>query len=470
MKRTILILIVAAVASPRPATAVLRNVRDYPSPAAAIAAAQDGDRIYFPSPGPYQAPPGGWKIDKCLEIFGDGIGNGSRSAGSTLIPHPGADNHIFTIDPSARSLSNIYFHDLHLFGTDSSTGDGIHATIRDTLHTISELGIDRVTCTRRLRDGIHLDGGPKGGLLIVHIGDCVADGCDRSGIDLRHCTTTYITGGYFHGCGRFGIYSEAAWGLRLLAVALEGNQIGGSSNDYDSQLRLKLTHAFTVIGCHFEEFSDPRRPPRTAITVENCWGGQVSTCQFIRNHSGVQGSRGIFVTDSSRDIMISANLFARIDTLVSLNVGRGVRGCTIEPENVFAADAHAAGILKVPDVGGNRRSVPVAPGIATLDLADQVGDLPPRVLTTAGGGGMYRVTVYARVTTPGSGAMTVRIAWNDGAAKTKDVITGLDPTVANNEADAVASLYLAPGHSITCQTLGVGGAAHYTLRIRAEPL
>ena len=67
---TLVLGVLAAIAALAPAAAAaLLNVRDFPSPAAALAAAHDGDRVYFPSPGPYQAPPGGWSIALATRTF-----------------------------------------------------------------------------------------------------------------------------------------------------------------------------------------------------------------------------------------------------------------------------------------------------------------------------------------------------------------------------------------------------------------
>ena len=62
---------------------MVHYVVDYPDVQSALDAAADGDRVYIPA-GEWQAPEGGWKIRKSLEVFGDGQGHPRNSSGTTL--------------------------------------------------------------------------------------------------------------------------------------------------------------------------------------------------------------------------------------------------------------------------------------------------------------------------------------------------------------------------------------------------
>jgi len=108
--------------------------------------------------------------------------------------------------------------------------------------------------------------------------------------------------------------------------------------------------------------------------------------------------------------------------------------------------------------------------VAAADLPSQTGSAGPANLVSGGAGGMYRISVYVKTITPGSGSMTVRIGWSDGVARTRDVIANFDQSVSNGEADAEITLYLEAGQNITYQTLGVAGPTRYMLRIRGEAL
>lgn len=326
------------------AQARMLDVRDYATPAAAITAARDGDRVYFPSPGPYAAPPGGFVISRCIEIFGDGPGRGVDGASSIV---PDRNGNAFVID-STVALQNIHLHDLLIIRTGSASGTraALRATLPDQgTQTLSGLRLERVSFVNLAADAIRLDGGARNAILLVTISDCEVNTAGGSGVVLRRLTTATIRDGYYHDCRDFGLLAEGA-GVRLLGPAFEHNQLGGTSNDYHAQVRLKLCHGFTLVGCHFEEFAAAARPSRTAITVENCWGGQVSSSVFVKNGAGVAGSRGVLILDGSRDIDVGSNAWTLVDTLVAVRGAAANPGCLVRPQAVLKADAHAAGIVQ----------------------------------------------------------------------------------------------------------------------------
>jgi len=326
------------------ARAATLNVRDYKSPAAAFAAAHDGDRIYFPSPGPYPAPAGGFLISKSLEVFGDGPGRGVNGASSIV---PDREGNAFVLD-STVSVPNVHIHDLLVIRT-----SGVPAT-RAALRTtrpdggtskLVGLRLERVSFVSLGGDAIRLDGGAQSAVLLVTISDCEINSAGGSGIVIVHATTTSIMNGYVHGCREFGLYAEAA-GVHLFGVAFEANQQGGTLNDHQPQVRLKLCHGFAAIGCHFEAFADDARPARTALAVENCWGGEVTSCLFILNGGGVPGSRGVLILGGSRDIDVGANSWTFVDTLVAVRGAAANPGCTVRAQTPLKTDARAAGIVQ----------------------------------------------------------------------------------------------------------------------------
>ena len=94
---------------------MLLNVLDFTDPAAAFAVADHGDRVYFPGTREYEAPLGGWQINKGIEIFGDGPGTPTSRRGSILTPSSasGSANDVFVCNAVAPiGLPNIYIHDL----------------------------------------------------------------------------------------------------------------------------------------------------------------------------------------------------------------------------------------------------------------------------------------------------------------------------------------------------------------------
>ena len=135
----------------REIAALLLNILDYPDPQAAIDAAMDGDRVYFPGTRVYEAPSGGWIISKSLELFGDGPGAPDAISGSVLRPFSGpsedVDNHIFRLSPvnGTDGTTQLYIHDLRLTGSlgTSSPGDGLRF-YADGLIQLSELILRRL--------------------------------------------------------------------------------------------------------------------------------------------------------------------------------------------------------------------------------------------------------------------------------------------------------------------------------------
>jgi len=466
--------VLAAIASLAPtAAAALLSVRDFPSPAAALAAAHDGDRVYFPSPGPYQAPPGGWVIAKSLEIFGDGPGRDLSGASSIV---PDADGNAFVLDSTA-ALANLHFHDLLV--TARGAGSGRRAALRLTIpdqspHALSGLRLERVTFSALAGDAVSLDGGARNAVLLVSLTDCEVNTCGGNGVTLRHVTTTTLLDGYYHDCRGYGLYAEAA-GVRIIGAAFEHNQLGASAGDLASQVRLKLCHGFLALGCHFEEFAAADRPARTALTVEACRGGQVSASIFVKNRAGVPGSRGILILGGSRDIDVGANSWMYVDTLVAVRGVESNPGCTVRMQTALKTDANAAGVVEgaaaaTAAPAASALATTEAPAPAGLDRTDLVGDLAPQGLVSAGGEGLVRVSVVVATRQPGAGKLAVRLEWNDGAPRTRDVIANFDLALASGAVDASCTVFLAAGQGLTCRTLGAGSAARYALHARAERL
>ncbi len=441
-----------------PAIAALRDVRDYPSPAAAIAAAADGDRIYFPSPGPYVAPPGGWRISKSLELFGDGPGDGTIAGASSIVPD--ASGNAFVLD-STVTLVNIALHDLLVVG--AAGAKGRRAPVRLTqsdlgTHTLSGLRIERVEFVAVAGDAILLDGGARNAIMQVSITDCEINSAGGNGVTLRNTPVTSLRGGYIHDCRGFGLYGEAALGVRLFGVAFEHNQLEGRSNDQDSQLRLKLCHGFTVIGGHFEEFSSVSRPARTAITIENCRGGQLSSNVFMKNAARISGSRGILIHGASQDIDVGSNSYWRVDTLVAIRSGDGTQRCSVRHQNSL-------------DGAGDSPTVATGTGSAVDFVRSGLsGDLAATSLLTPPGEGLYRVTVVLTTLSPGPGRMNVKLEWSDGAPRSAEVIAGFDLSAPGGSADGSCTAFLVDGRPLTLRTRGAGSAARYTLRVHIECL
>src|SRR5262252_4889696 len=103
---------------------------------AALTNSVAGDRIYIhqgEAVQHYVAPPGGWKITKPLEIFGDGPGvpYARISPGApkcTWLQPASATDDVLVIDmsgwPAEQPFENLYIHDLFIGRDTKSSGSG----------------------------------------------------------------------------------------------------------------------------------------------------------------------------------------------------------------------------------------------------------------------------------------------------------------------------------------------------------
>jgi hypothetical protein len=163
----------------------------------------------------------------------------------------------------------------------------------------------------------------------------------------------------------------------LIAVAFENNQAAGVANDYDAQLQLRLSHAFTVIGCHIEEF-DNNPNAKTGVSIVNCVGGHFGSGYF-GNAAGVVGSRGIFINNNSRGIVVEPSQWNFVDMLVEIKASDNNTDCIIMPQIPVNVDANSSATVSLPDQDGNGNFA-LVPTTKTSNVG--AGILLPRVTTT----------------------------------------------------------------------------------------
>lgn len=108
---------------------------------------------------------------------------------------------------------------------------------------------------------------------------------------------------------------------------------------------------------------------------------------------------------------------------------------------------------------------------ASVDLAGQTATIGSTTMYTSPHAGIYRVSVYAKTTTAGSGGdtVTVTIGWNDGTAQTYTTAT-LNLAVLNSYLQDSVVLYSNSAAITYATTVAAAGAPQYTLRLRVEAL
>lgn len=141
--------------------------------------------------------------------------------------------------------------------------------------------------------------------------------------------------------------------------------------------------------------------------------------------------------------------------------GSGTTVCAVIDNTALSA----ARTFSVPNIAG-RIAVRTSEGNHT----GQTAALGSQTLATAPPAGMYRVSVYARCSTAGSGAVQARLNWNDGTARSNQSIgTALDLT-GSNYAEGQRVIYVASGNVTYDATFTGAGGEVYDLRVRMEAI
>jgi len=311
-----------------PAAAAVLNVHDYATPQAALAAAHDGDRVYFPA-GVYLVPDSGLVVDKQLELFGDGIGRGE--SGTLLKPQSksGDGNVIVIRSRGADAPGNITIRDLKIGNNGPpgkpGAGRGYGILLQQgpsSRGTVSRLIVDRIVVAAMAADGIRIEGADQAAnaVILSTLSDVSCVECRGNGLVLRNGVVISVVRGYYIGNQQAGIFAEAVGALRLDQVALEHNQARANvdSPQYDTQLRLKLCHGFNMLGCYFERYaSGTPGSATTAVTLENCRGGVLQGCYFTQPNY-VPASRGVLVMGGTCSVTFGVNTYDQVGTTLQL--------------------------------------------------------------------------------------------------------------------------------------------------------
>lgn len=268
---------------------MILNVLDFPdlpSPgldrvSAALAAANGGDRIYLPALVPYQAPPGGWIINKGVEIFGDGPGpcdeTAQYRAGTIVVPHSdGLADHVFVLvapepppaiqDNNRARLEGVHIHDLAIMSRTPARGggDGIRFVSVDTLpspsypsgvkHKLTLFSVHRVSISNLGGNGVQLigsDGGP-GAVNNVVIENCSVTNCGDAGISLQLAFSVAIAS------SRFASNLTAAALSVIGELAMTGCSFEGPAAHFTNAcVWLSALSQASIDGCRFTAFGKP---------------------------------------------------------------------------------------------------------------------------------------------------------------------------------------------------------------------
>lgn len=358
------VLAAAALAAP-PARAALVDASRFPSAQAALDAAADGDRVWFPA-GRYAIPRGGLVIARGIELFGDG--EGSTHTTGTCFAHADArdDAGAFLVlraaPGSARGPCGVRLHDFRIEGqrgpapAADSLGHGIWCRQdgRFARGAVAPLLIERVTVAGVPGDGIHLEGGDLGvhSIQLATIRDCHVVECGGDGVRLRNAVTTTVSGGFTHENGRCGLVADDAPSLVVDHLAIEHNQRAPGAPRDAAQVVLRACHAFRLSSPYVEDYAAAGGPV-TGVRIENCWGGVIEG-GFFTNPAAVPGACGIRLGRGTNAVQVAGNAFDLADSMVVLANDPSCTNNAILPQAALrAADGARYAVGVGPAAAGN---------------------------------------------------------------------------------------------------------------------
>lgn len=304
---------------------------------------QNGDKVWFPAGFTYIAPSGGWKIQRSLEIYGDGPGGLESATGTVLKPYSGSPpsgggNDVIVLDPSVGRLQNIHIHDLAITGLTGSSRTG-RSAIRFTPLTnkkLANLQLNRLAIADMNGDGISLVGASDSHVAGVNIADVEVRGCAGHGIVFNQSYQVCLIRARFAGNGGSGLYATES-GVTLYVCAFDTN----SGND---QAYLKDCYLARVDACSFKNFA------MRGVQFLNCGGtGPIGGCLFTRDTFsastiGIEIGSSTVLTDGA--MLVLANRFQRIGTGVYLN--DTALGCIVLPQHFDAAGGTPSTPVRFP--------------------------------------------------------------------------------------------------------------------------
>jgi len=312
---------------------MILNVRDFETDdpsfdaaGAALAAAADGDVVYFPA-GQYTAPDGGWQLTKSLQIRGDGPGQVGLPGGTVLMA-PTRNSPVFVIVPPS---TNTYVRDLQLVSaTSGSSANGVGIRCIGTATAgAANLRLGGLLVSGFDRNGVELHGYSDTAGLIdsVLVLDCEFVGCGRAGLSLKHAAAAHVSNCVFRDNGYGGLSSEAC------SIAVYGSTFDGNCTSVSGAPEANLTflncQSAKAEACRFLGFN--AGTIRKACLID---GGMASVGSCFFDSGNAAGSAsGIVVTRSTPGqpmagpVTILGNHFA--NTAALINVDSNVTNCLI---------------------------------------------------------------------------------------------------------------------------------------------
>ena len=283
------------------------NVKDFPTIQDAIDFAEPGATVYLPSDN-YAAE--ALVITEKITLLGDGIGNNLTGEAGTILNQVDTSSHI--ISCVTDQADYITIKGMRLQGVSSSgTGNGINMVASGSGVRISQVKLDDLFIVNCANHGVHFSQ-----INFPWMSRVVSISNEAYGFSIANCAYVKMLHTYALDNETYGIHCGSTTGFHLSGLGVQDNQSASAADDLFPQLWLNTVHGVTIQNTDFENFN--KTNAKTAIQFRSCRGVNIFANDFI--NSSETGTRGIFIEDNNRAVVIGPNRFNKVDTAIEIAV------------------------------------------------------------------------------------------------------------------------------------------------------
>lgn len=266
------------------------SVLDFATTKEAFDRARDGDRIYFPGRYVgYPAPSGGFRVNRSLQVFGDGMCDNGEPTGSVVygekLQHdppydPPLYGDAFVVDvPASNPAWPVHFHDFKI----SACLNGFLCQVPSG-KSLQSLTAERVNVFNAREFGFRLEGfSASYRIESVGIVACVASIAPGTALKLKFVRSARVIRSTFIDNRQYGIRCENS-SVALYNTGCDNSQHLGDDVTHvgqypiEDQMLFSSCIAVLVDGCAFESFQfiHQTTPPAPPIYL-----GAGVACEFL---------------------------------------------------------------------------------------------------------------------------------------------------------------------------------------------
>ncbi len=341
------------------------SVLDFATPKEAFDRARDGDRIYFPGRYVgYEAPPGGFKINRSIEVYGDGMCDNGAPTGSVVYgdrqetpPDPPTYGDAFLVDVPTGSvpMGPVYFHDFKV----SACQNGILCQLASAQKKLQSLTADRVNVFNATEHGFRLEGFSSANRIeSMGITACVASISVGMGLRLKHLRSARVVRSTFIDNHLHAIRAEscsmALYNTGCDNTAHLGDPPPAGQYAIEEQMLFSSCIAVVVDACVFESFQKINATPPGAGVGCRFLSTKVAQIggSFFYTGGSTPTITGVLAEGAgSGPVVVLPNRFERVAGWM-VNVEDTVLGCVILAQFDHKNQPTHSGAIHVPAASG----------------------------------------------------------------------------------------------------------------------